>query len=252
MPVLGKETTQSGFQVNQHGEPRKVFPTFTSYPMSRAFRPGERGSIFDRNTMVYTGPNAEEREQAMGYDKGATRAPTFSNADRCKLLGQAMDVQAVQAVWQTSVILAERGESGAPQKMAIALPRLPRPTHKCAVASIPDDPSGAPLSINKEEGEHDIWKDKQCIAFLSHGKLTGQRLEDNKIRKRAIWYKWDADKLYRFVKEKGPGPEGRLARRIVPRPDARANIIMTLHNELGHIGEKRTIHAVSQLYGGTA
>ena len=88
MPVLGKETTQSGLQVNQPGEPRRVFPTFTSYPMSRAFRLGKRGSVFDRNEMVYTEPNAEERERAMGYEEGAKRAPTFSEKDRCKLLRQ--------------------------------------------------------------------------------------------------------------------------------------------------------------------
>ena len=75
--VKEHERSQSGYQVNKVGRERLVFPTFTSYPLSRAFRPGKPGSIFDANAQKWDEPNAEEREAAMCYVLCVMRPPAL-------------------------------------------------------------------------------------------------------------------------------------------------------------------------------
>jgi hypothetical protein len=93
------ERSHSGVIVNIPGEPRRVLPTIMSFPLSRAFLPRQPGSLFDANTQQWDEPNAEERETAMGYDIGATAAPGITGSRRNQMLGQAMDLRVVQAVY---------------------------------------------------------------------------------------------------------------------------------------------------------
>ena len=63
---------------------------------SYAFRKkGERpgpGMVWDEKLREWTEPTALERERAMGFPAGGTAAPGLTDRQRCKLLGNAMDL----------------------------------------------------------------------------------------------------------------------------------------------------------------
>jgi Site-specific DNA methylase len=138
VPVRADERAQSGIQVNRFGEPRKVFPTFTAFPTSRAFRPGKPGSIFDTSTNSWDEPNALEREAAMGYELGYTDVAGLTDRQRCQLLGQAMDVRALLALWLVCSIMCKAGVASRPEALHSAaqqppnLANLPVKTTGCA------------------------------------------------------------------------------------------------------------------------
>ena len=78
---------------NHKGMPRVAFPTLVAYPRSRAFLPGQPGSVTDysQEQPVETEPNPNERERALGYWTGATAAPGVSERDRHIVTGNCMD-----------------------------------------------------------------------------------------------------------------------------------------------------------------
>jgi transposase InsO family protein len=92
---------------------------------------------------------------------------------------------------------------------------------------------------------HDIWQDDVCMSMLRDGTVPSDSHELSRVRKRIKWYRWNNQVLYRYVKDKR---SNQLALRQVPHPSVREQNILTLHCELGHVGEKRTIDAVSQVY----
>jgi len=244
------ETSQSGVSVNETGKPRKAFPTFTSYVQSRAFRPGKAGSIWDANRNQWDEPNAMEREAAMGYTIGATQAPGVSDVVRRQMLGQAMDVRALVALWMVCQALciqgvACRSEALHPMAMAKvatkdALSHLPLARVLMAQASASSDPL-----IVQADDVNDIWSDQNTMCYLRTGWLPENSAEANRVRKRQRLYRWRNDVLHRFVVDRRTG-EPTL--RLVPEPSQREALIMAVHSELGHVGEKRTIDALKQLY----
>ena len=72
---------------NKAGEVRSVLPTLMSYRRSRAFRPGQPGSIYAEDQRAFLEPTALERELAMGYEPGTTAAPEVDEGERCSALG---------------------------------------------------------------------------------------------------------------------------------------------------------------------
>jgi transposase InsO family protein len=251
-PVLDSESSHSGIQVNEPGKPRRAFPTFTAYPLSRAFRAGKPGSIYDTNTDQWTEPNAEEREAAMGYDVGATEAPGVTNSERRRLLGQAMDVHSIIGLWAVSQSLCKHHLACDPTALHPRLAALSNPklVNVCTCPehheSCYSDPLAMPIILNQQsEDINDIWNDQACMDFLQQGFTPQSSAELNRVRKRARWYRWHQDSLHRFVKDRRSNT---LSLRKVPHPNKRGDVIMNLHASLGHIGEKRTIHAITQIY----
>jgi hypothetical protein len=102
LDVAKAEKTVSGYEVNTEGQKRVTFPTLMSYPSSRAFRPGKSGCIYDAQTGRFDEPSAEEREVIMGFEPSSTAAPELSEQDRRALLGQAIDLNALLALWYTA------------------------------------------------------------------------------------------------------------------------------------------------------
>ena len=88
-------------------DPTKVeaLPTLVSYPKSNSFREGKAGVIHDTNLNIDTEPNADEREQLLGYAAGATAAPGLAEADRFRLTGQCMDANQLRAIFFTCLAL---------------------------------------------------------------------------------------------------------------------------------------------------
>jgi hypothetical protein len=133
---------------NCSGEPRSAFPTFVTVLQSRAFKPGGPGAVFDVMLRGYTEPCPDEREVAMGFDKGCTRVrdypgqPAVTEKHRHVLTGRAMDVNAVSSLFALCCRLAQPGspvlsESAVQQRVSVCA---------AAVASspkhVPDLPPG--------------------------------------------------------------------------------------------------------------
>ena len=64
-----------------------------SYPGSYAFRNGGPGMVLNTNNNQLEEPNANERERAMGFRSHTTSAPNVTEAQRRRLLGQAIDLR---------------------------------------------------------------------------------------------------------------------------------------------------------------
>ena len=253
--VLPTEGVQSGHRVNEPGKPRIVFPTFTSYPMSRAFREGKPGSVMydtrDRNgetVTVYTEPNGDERERCLGFEPGITSS--VSEAHRKRLLGQAMDLHSISALWEVSFIMGDLNEAADEkllQQTPVALP--------IARYSPPGMPSATAHKVRKQvkfalpalEGtsETDIWEDLPTITVLQGGAWPAGAAEASRVRKRIKQFRWISGQLHRFVPVKG---YDHMKLRLVPLPAARDQVILNLHTELGHIGRRRTAEAVASAY----
>jgi site-specific DNA-cytosine methylase len=106
--VTTEEKTVSGLCYNKVGQPRITFPTLMSFPSSRAFKTGQKGSIFDSNLNIHDEPSAEERERIMGFQPSSTAAPGVSESQRRSLLGQAMDLNALLLLLLTAEAITER------------------------------------------------------------------------------------------------------------------------------------------------
>lgn len=87
--IVHRQEPGPWFPANQPGKPRSALPTLVAYPQSHAFR---EGMIFDSQAQEWQPPLPVERERAMGSPSHATRHPQVSDAQRCALLGRAMDV----------------------------------------------------------------------------------------------------------------------------------------------------------------
>jgi len=84
--------------------PRAAFPTLMAHPTSYAFRHNGPGTILDalNGDLRYariTQLHAQERERCMGYSTNTTRAPGVTEAQRRAMLGQAMDSNALKAIF---------------------------------------------------------------------------------------------------------------------------------------------------------
>jgi hypothetical protein len=89
--------------VNKVGAPRRVFPTFMTFPQSFVFRDRGPGMVWDAHTKAHTEPLADEWERAMGFRTGTTAAPGLSEGQRRFVLGQAMDLHTM--VWTVGLCL---------------------------------------------------------------------------------------------------------------------------------------------------
>ena len=80
------------YPANEVGRPLNALPTLVSFPGSHAFRNGGPGMVFNTITQQLEEQTAGERERGMGFLPGTTAAPLLSEAQRRRLLGQAIDL----------------------------------------------------------------------------------------------------------------------------------------------------------------
>ena len=80
----------------QKGWERRCMPTIVSYLRSNAFRPKSSGSpgegeVFNLHTNLWEEPDAEEKEELLGFQRGDTAASGVTEAQRAVRLGRALD-----------------------------------------------------------------------------------------------------------------------------------------------------------------
>ena len=71
-------------------------PTVVSFLLSNAYRTKDNGTLgegqlYNTNTDEWEEPDAEEKEQLLGYTPGDTITPGVSDEDRSIRLGRALD-----------------------------------------------------------------------------------------------------------------------------------------------------------------
>ena len=122
------------YPANILGQPRSALPTLMAYTMSRAFHIGMPGAIYDSTLGTWGEPNPEERERALGYETGATKAPDVTAKQRHEVTGNCMDQAALTGLLRCSLLTAMGGPSQLQHQqyqpvfpMFLSLPALPLP-----------------------------------------------------------------------------------------------------------------------------
>jgi C-5 cytosine-specific DNA methylase len=159
---------------NEPGQARRVLPTLVAYHMSRAFRKGRAGCILDESTGALTEPVAVERELAMGYQAGTTAADGVTDRQRCALLGQAMDLNALFALFTVAAELHTHSLASVATRVrvpAVPSPRLCMASGRNACRSVAagdhDHDSLLPsamLAAYVGQQPTDVWEDGALLA----------------------------------------------------------------------------------------
>ena len=247
MPVTAPDP--KGF--NQQGGTRKVLPTLMAYHRSRAFRAQRAGSLYDQSTGAYTEPMAVERELAMGFEASSTAAEGVTDLERCAMLGQAMDLNALFSLVLMSKELHRHGIA----THAANVRHPAAPTQVTTIVNNHHELPGDELAGSQVNGSEcqpvvhgqrtDIWEDEPVLAYLRHLQLPSLDSEQRRVKRRATHYQWYNNRLFRTL----PGQrENEKSYRLIPRQEERDLIVLEKHKALGHLGEKRLYAALASSY----
>jgi len=228
--------------VNETGQPMRAWPTLVSHPHSYAFRPGEPGSVVTPEGL-YDQPSAVEREFALGYTRESTAAPGVSEQHRRHALGQCMDSNCLQVLYNIAQAWASRNATPMATHTAVASTATtngPRRTYSCVRTCM-----AAAAAQDAQHSTHatsDIWNDANAMHCLQEGAPPEQvtAAERSRIRKRQQYYSWDAPHLRRHM------PDGSL--KLVPPPAERLELVKRFHDRCGHWGVRRTAALVQTKY----
>ena len=110
--------------INQLGGSRLCMPTVVSFLLSNAYKTKDNGALgegqlFNTSTNVREEPDAEEKEQLLGYTLGDTSTPGVSDEDRSIRLGE---------LWMATPCVGWV-QSCMPAKHRIPTPPRSLPTH---------------------------------------------------------------------------------------------------------------------------
>jgi RNase H-like domain found in reverse transcriptase/Reverse transcriptase (RNA-dependent DNA polymerase)/Integrase zinc binding domain/PHD-finger/Integrase core domain/C-5 cytosine-specific DNA methylase len=235
MPVRASE---GGF--NSRGMVRRIWPTLMSYHQSRSFRAGRPGCVYDSKTDSLTEPNAVERELAMGFEPSCTAATGLSDLERCEILGQAIDLNALIVLLHSAEALHEANLAS---QHSVA-PHRVMTMHQHAVEQARADPAEQEEAVLEasQAASGDVWHDAVLLHFLQN---PGTPMADRRVVRRAKHYVWFNNRLHRIVADRYTG---HTTFRQVPEPHQRDALILETHVGLGHLGEKRTIAAMAMTY----
>jgi transposase InsO family protein len=251
MPV--EKTSKGGHNVA--GEIRAVLPTFMSYRNSRAFRPMQAGSIYSTAQRKFLEPTAVERELAMGYEPGSTAAPEVDDGERCQALGQAIDLNALYSLVQVTQQLHNQGLSHVGASARVPTSRV----RKTVMAF-----RYAPCHEEVGHGDHDtdshliksqvvafvggvptdLYDDEELVQYLRQKELPASAEDSKRVLRRAKAYRFYNGRFFKVIDRSGEP----LSYRLVPEPHLRDALILDAHENLGHLGEKRSISAISATY----
>jgi hypothetical protein len=81
----------------------------------------------------------------------------------------------------------------------------------------------------------DIWMDEHTRNFIKEQRIPTDTSEINRVRKHAILFRWFDSRLFKIAKDR---LTGNPVHRIVPQPRDRETLIMAMHKQLDHVGEK--------------
>ena len=138
---------------------------------------------------------------------------------------------------------AEAPQAGAPERVVRSRKDPPEP---------PPDAQEQLLLLLLTEAEEapqaeaasgrDIWSDEAVLHYLQHSEFQpgSTRSEQKRIYKRARQYRWQNEALFRLLADSS-------ARRV-PQPSERRGIVLEVHEQTGHFGEKRTLSLLATMY----
>lgn len=131
-------------------------------------------------------------------------------------------------------------DTGAPSN--VEYPFDPPPWHRCLcclTALHQPDILAAPAALAAvteaaERGHADVWEDPPVLAYLKAGTMadTATAAEKYRVARRAASYTLKGDKLHRIMADGST--------RQVPPPSERLRLTLTMHEQCGHYGRKRT------------
>jgi site-specific DNA-cytosine methylase len=264
------------FSCNRVGKPLRALPTLVSYPASRAFRNGKSGQIVDCQGRLVE-PNPDERERALGYTTGTTAHPDLTLHDRHVITGRCMDRNAVCSLFAicaalsanpfpssptpiarpSDVIKVQPETSGSPPELQssdtdltpfpssqpslhalLHMSQSPGPVSCCSSMHCQDLANClASEVVNVQEAQQsqnlssrDPWVDSALIQYLTSGAVDPA--DSKRVTQRAKSYRMHGGELQRRM------GDGRWC--TVPPPDTRVALIMSVHCNYGHFGQKRT------------
>jgi hypothetical protein len=262
---------------NKKGEPLSALPTFTAYRLSRAFKVGQPGAVYDGSMRCWTEPNAQERELAMGFDEDSTFAPIVpgqpkvDDAASQAALGRAMDMNAISHLFAMCRSLSMHVSpaphvAGVPVQAAAVTTQFGYDTCSCQpLASAAGASEVDPLhcvTLHSMAAVHDqascshvakrdVWNDEVLLQYVQCGKLPAElpARDLKQLQRRASAYQWLSvdhnGKLHEALHRKMA--DG--STRVVPPPGQRRELVQQMHTKAGHFGEKRTIQLLlSQFY----
>jgi hypothetical protein len=258
------------YRCNVRGEPLSALPTFTSYRMSRAFKVGQPGAVYDAQ-LGWTEPTAAERELAMGFDSNSTYVPAVSGqlpvseADRCAVLGRAMDMNAISGLFAMCYSLYSMPVPAVSPSNPAQADTVHAASHAATTEQVPAASYSPPLAecvtvdplynptlycmaaIEEDaacgSSHKDVWQDPVLLDYIKAGSVPPHLTptQVRQLQRRARVYQWVSlsqdgttqETLYRRF------PDG--STRIVPPPSQRTALVESTHVRTGHFGEKRTI-----------
>jgi site-specific DNA-cytosine methylase len=248
------------YPCNQPAQPRAAWPTLMAKEGSYAFRPGQPGSVWDSRDPAaahWDEPTAEEREFALGYLPGSTAAAGLSPRQRCELLGQCIDGNALQGLlalahawWQAGGRCAAHNPAAANSSTAAAAQAVP--SSRPSSMSVPGystvlavyTAAAAQEVLASQDSSTEVWLDHPTLTALQQGELSGQpsNAARHRVRQRLKLYSWDSQQqqLLRNMPDGGT--------RIVPPPAERQQLIKQQHELCGHYGIRRTAAMLATKY----
>jgi transposase InsO family protein len=141
------------YPANTMGQPRSAFPTLVAYPMSRAFKLGRPGAVYDIRQGRWTEPDPDEREAILGYPIGCTvGSPPLPAYDRHVLTGNCIDQAAlsvlVRILVRLSYQIVRRPEHQLPVWRPVHRhPQAARPVLPVAPRVLPKDLLGSEVAF---------------------------------------------------------------------------------------------------------
>jgi hypothetical protein len=273
------------YSVNTPGERILVLPTLVSYYRSHAFRDGNAGMVIAADGRL-TDLTIAERERCLGYEAGCTAAPGVSYMQRHEVTGACMDGNVMRALWFTSLALRldhaaceatahppepssqepparPSGGDDRPQQLHALLATIARDNfwettegqtgqlflelfslsaaaERADAALAPRPSPAAPLA------DTDVWQDPLCLHHIRHGEFSQEQVDSStpaeRLRafRRAQSYTMRRGRVHRII------APGQL--REVPPPSERADLVLSLHKQMGHYGRRRTTYLLMLTY----
>jgi len=233
------------YRCNAPGQPRAAWPTLMARQHSYAFQPQQPGSVWDCSNPAapfWDEPRAVEREVALGYLPNSTVAAGLTDRDRCALLGQCIDANALLGLWALSHAWWQRHLAGSNSAGCCSSEQQQPPSFAALLGQL--SAAAAQDVLAAGSGSAEIWLDHPALSTLRSEQPSPQltEAEQKRVRHRLRLYGWDPQhqQLLRRMEDGST--------RIVPSPEQRQQLIQQQHEQCGHFGIRRTAALLGSKY----
>ena len=194
----------------------------------------------------------------MGYATDTTKAPGITEAQRRAMLGRAMDINALKAIFSAVLhlvalrssppavvnVLGGEGVNTAPSESKLSS-HIQQPVYTfdqlihadahpyLHMVMVAEAATEGPEVIDLTGTLADIYDDSATITYLRDKQLPSEPRELRRVLRRSASYSFHSDGLlYRTM------PDGSIKQ--VPHPSKRSQLVSETHTKCGHYGQKRT------------